>query len=95
MSIVSLSDVIAYAEDKFGRLKCPLCGCRAFTPAAPTADKPIALLYENSGRSWFGPPGYLRVYALSCNDCSFIVTFKLEALENWMASREAESGTDS
>ena len=91
MAALSLSDVLRYADSRIGNLTCPLCGQREFAPAAGQEDKPIALLYEDSGRSWFGPPGYLRVYAVSCNNCSFIVTFKLEALEKWAQSGKREN----
>lgn len=89
---ISLADVLQYAEETFGRLTCPLCGSHDFTPAAKSADQPIALLYENSGRSWFGPPGYLRVFALSCDTCSYVVMFRLERLEEWQADRQRTGG---
>ncbi len=88
MSGIGLHEIHRFLEHHGGRLRCPLCGCDTFDFASQ-ADQPIALLYENSGRSWFGPPGYLRVFALSCSSCSYVVTLKLEAIEAWMAEQAA------
>lgn len=86
---LSLDDVLEYARSKAGTLRCPVCRHDHFVPATGDEARPIALLYEESGRSWFGPPGYLRVYALSCENCSYVVTFTLEALEAWALRRSA------
>ena len=87
MTSITTFDVLQYADSKTGGLACPLCRHGAFTPVTGREGKPLALLYEESGRSWFGPPGYLRVYALSCGQCSHVVMFSVDALETWMTAR--------
>ena len=92
MQDVSFSDVEAFIAERCRDLRCPACGGTQLEPAAEAGDQPIALLYENSAsRSWFGPPGYLRVFALNCSACSYVVIFRLEALEKWLRVRRARA----
>lgn len=88
---VKLADILSYLKTRCGQLECPFCKGKRFRPAGD-GDNPIALLYENSGRSWFGPPGYLRVYALACENCSFVGIFELAGLERWVAETKRSVG---
>ncbi|HEX6978260.1 MAG TPA: hypothetical protein VF342_03080 [Alphaproteobacteria bacterium] len=72
---------------------CPFCGGRGFQMAAKDSDEPIALLYESSSRSWFGPPGYLRVFALICDHCGYVATFAADRLKRWRSARVAQGET--
>ncbi len=64
--------------------------------AAEGGGQPIALLYESSpAKSWFGPPGYLRVFALNCATCSYIIIFRLDALERWVRARPKQDAAAS
>jgi hypothetical protein len=88
MSEFTVSDIIRFAEKRSGGLKCPICRQADFSPVAARDGKPLALLYEDSGRSWFGPPGYLRVYGLSCDHCGNLSMFNIEAIEKAMRSEK-------
>lgn len=85
---VRFSDVEAFIGEQCAGFRCPACGGTELKPAAEGEGQPIALLYENSpAKSWFGPPGYLRVFALSCASCGYVMIFKLDALHRWLAAR--------
>ena len=67
-------------------------GSIAAPASAAPDEQPIALLFENSASSsWFGPPGYLRVFALNCAACSYVIIFRLEALEKWVQARRSRA----
>jgi hypothetical protein len=84
-------EVEAFIAERCVDLRCPACGSPRIEPAAECEGKPIALLYEGSAaRSWFGPPGYLRVLALTCMECSYVVMFRLDALEKWLRARKTK-----
>lgn len=84
---ISTFDILQYADSRTGGLRCPLCRNGEFEAVNGQDGKPVALLYEDSGRSWFGPPGYLRVFALSCKTCSNVLMFEMKAIESWIAAR--------
>ena len=91
MHEVTPQDIEAFIAERCTDLRCPACGSTHIEPAAECRGKPIALLYEDStARSWFGPPGYLRVLALTCADCSYVVIFRLDALEKWLRARKTK-----
>jgi hypothetical protein len=93
MHEVTPQDIEAFIAERCVDLRCPACGGARIEPAAECQGKPIALLYEDSAaRSWFGPPGYLRVLALTCVDCSYVVIFRLDALEKWIRARKDKIG---
>lgn len=102
MTQVTYADIEAFIGERCGDFRCPACGGTRLESAATGDGQPIALLYENSpAKSWFGPPGYLRVFALNCVSCSYVIIFKLDALERWARARPARgadaapaSGTD-
>jgi hypothetical protein len=88
MQDVTFRDVEAFIGERCSDLHCPACGGTQLEPAAKPDEQPIALLFENSASSsWFGPPGYLRVFALNCAACSYVIIFRLEALEKWVQTR--------
>jgi hypothetical protein len=92
MQEVSFRDVEAFIAERCIDLRCPACGGTQLEPAAQADEQPIALLFENSAsRSWFGPPGYLRVFALNCSACSYVIIFRLEAIEKWVSERRARA----
>lgn len=92
MQEVSFRDVEAFIAERCSDMRCPACGGTRLEPAAEPDEQPIALLFENSAsRSWFGPPGYLRVFALNCSACSYVIIFRLEALEKWVKARRARA----
>jgi hypothetical protein len=89
MQEATLPEIDAFIAERCIDLRCPACGSARIEPAAECEGKPIALLYEGSAvRSWFGPPGYLRVLALTCVECSYVVMFRLDALEKWLRARK-------
>jgi hypothetical protein len=88
MTELTYRDVEDFISERCPDLRCPACGGTRLEPAAEGGGQPIALLYENSpAKSWFGPPGYLRVFALNCAMCSYVIIFRLDALERWIRSR--------
>ena len=92
MQEVTPADIEAFVTERCVDLRCPCCGGARIEPAAECQGRPIALLYEDSAeRSWFGPPGYLRVLALTCADCSYVVIFRLEALQKWIRARKSRA----
>jgi predicted RNA-binding Zn-ribbon protein involved in translation (DUF1610 family) len=92
-SQLTSSDVEAFISERCADFRCPACGGTTLESAAEGRGQPIALLYENSAaRSWFGPPGYLRVFALNCASCSYVILFKIDAIERWAGThREREA----
>ena len=94
MQEATTQEIEAFIAERCVDLRCPACGSTRIEPAVECEGKPIALLYEGSAvRSWFGPPGYLRVLALTCADCSYVVMFRLDALEKWLRARKARRST--
>lgn len=94
MTHVTYADIEAFISERCGDFRCPACGGTRLESAATGDGQPIALLYENSpAKSWFGPPGYLRVLALNCVSCSYVIIFKLDALERWARSRPADAAS--
>ena len=92
MHDVTFNDIEAFIAERCSDLHCPACGGTQIEPAAEAGEQPIALLFENSAsRSWFGPPGYLRVFALNCANCSYVIVFRLEALEKWVRARKTRA----
>lgn len=92
MQDVTFSDVEAFIADRCPDLRCPACGGAEIEAAAESKEQPIALLFENSAsRSWFGPPGYLRVFALNCAACGYVIVFRLEVFEKWLSGRRARA----
>jgi hypothetical protein len=92
MSQITFRDVEAFIADRCSDLRCPACGGSRLEPAPEADDQPVALLFENSASpSWFGPPGYLRVFALNCSACSYVIMFRLDALEKWRRARDARA----
>jgi hypothetical protein len=88
MTQVTYREVEGFIRERCADFRCPACGGTRLEPAAEGDGQPIALLYENSpAKSWFGPPGYLRVFALNCASCSYVVIFRLDALERLMRAR--------
>lgn len=88
MAEITYRDVEGFISDRCPDFRCPACGGTRLEPAAEGGGQPIALLYENSpAKSWFGPPGYLRVFALNCATCSYVIIFRLDALERWVRTR--------
>jgi hypothetical protein len=88
MAEITYRDVEGFISDRCPDFRCPACGGTRLEPAAEGGGQPIALLYENSpAKSWFGPPGYLRVFALNCASCSYVIIFRLDALEHWVRTR--------
>jgi hypothetical protein len=93
MHQVAPGDIEAFVAERCVDLRCPACGGARIGPAAECQGKPIALLYEDSAaQSWFGPPGYLSVLALTCADCSYVLIFHLDALQKWIRARRARAG---
>lgn len=93
MTQLTSSQVEAFISDRCADFHCPACGGTKLEIAAETDGQPIALLYEKSAaRSWFGPPGYLRVLALNCTSCSYVVIFKLDAIERWFGAHPHRAG---
>jgi hypothetical protein len=92
MQDVTFRDVEAFIGERCSDLHCPACGGTQLEPAAKPDEQPIALLFENSASSsWFGPPGYLRVFALNCAVCSYVIIFRLEAIEKWVQARRSRA----
>jgi hypothetical protein len=92
MRQITFRDVEAFIADRCSDLRCPACGGSRLEPAPEAGNQPVALLFENSASpSWFGPPGYLRVFALNCSACSYVIIFRLDALEKWLRAREARA----
>jgi hypothetical protein len=88
MAEITYHDVASFISDHCPDFRCPACGATKLQPAAEGGGKPIALLYEDSpAKSWFGPPGYLRVFALNCASCSYVMIFRLDALERLIRAR--------
>jgi hypothetical protein len=88
MAEITRRDIEGFISDRCTDFRCPACGGTRLEPAAEGDGQPIALLYENSpAKSWFGPPGYLRVLAMNCAACSYVVIFRLDALERWVRAR--------
>jgi hypothetical protein len=82
MPPVNDSDLHEFIRNRCADLSCPACGGKQLQAAAESEGQPIALLYEDSSaKSWFGPPGYLRVFALNCASCAYVMLFKLDLLE--------------
>ena len=76
------SDLHEFITRRCADLSCPVCGGKQLQPATESAGQPIALLYEeSSAKSWFDPPSFLRVFALSCAACDYVMLFKLDLLE--------------
>jgi predicted RNA-binding Zn-ribbon protein involved in translation (DUF1610 family) len=92
MHEMTFNDVEAFIAERCRDLRCPACGGTHIEPAADAGEQPIALLFESSAsRSWFGPPGYLRVFALNCAACGYMIIFRLEALEKWVRDRKSRA----
>ena len=88
MAEITHRDIEGFISDRCTDFRCPACGGTRLEPAAEGGGQPIALLSENSpAKSWVGPPGYLRVLALNCAACSYVVIFRLDALERWVRAR--------
>jgi hypothetical protein len=85
---LTFSDVDAFIAERCRDLRCPACGDDKIEPAAEPSEQPIALLFENwASYSSFAPPGYLRVFALNCVTCGYVIVFRLEVLEKWVKAR--------
>lgn len=96
MAEITYRDVEGFISDRCPDFRCPACGGVRLEPAAEGGGQPIALLYENSpAKSWFGPPGYLRVFALNCAACSYVIIFRLDALERWVRARPKQDAAAS
>lgn len=92
MRDVTFQDVQAFIAERCGDMRCPACGGNRLEPAPEAGNQPVALLFEHSAKqSWFGPPGYLRVFALNCAQCSYVIIFRLDALETWLRARETRA----
>lgn len=92
MRQITFRDVEAFIADRCSDLRCPACGGSRLEPATEAGSQPIALLFESSASpSWFGPPGYLRVFALNCAQCSYVIIFRLDAMEKWLIARDARA----
>ncbi|WP_181703552.1 hypothetical protein [Chthonobacter albigriseus] len=61
-------------------LGCPACGGSELAASVSKDGKPLALLYEDHPVSWFGSPGYLRVFAFTCVDCSHVLVFDADRI---------------
>ena len=93
MAEITNREVEGFISERCTDFRCPACGGTRLERAAEGGGQPIALLYENSpAKSWFGPPGYLRVLAMNCAACSYVVIFRLDALERWVRAR-AKAGS--
>lgn len=89
MRQTTFRDVEAFIADRCSDLRCPVCGGGRLESAPEAGNQPVALLFETSASpSWFGPPGYLRVFALNCSTCSYVIMFRLDALEKWLRARD-------
>jgi hypothetical protein len=94
MPHVISNDLHEFISKRCPDLSCPACGGKQLQPEAETKGQPIALLYEDSSvRSWFGPPTYLRVFALSCSSCDYVMLFKLDLFEQRTRGRSSKGST--
>ncbi|WP_181705461.1 hypothetical protein [Chthonobacter rhizosphaerae] len=67
--------------DRGAHLECPVCHGQDLRSSIKQEDVPLALLYEGQATSFFGPPGYLRVYSLTCASCGHVMLFDADVID--------------